>query len=1491
MYKVMMTLILTALIFVGASRDIAAASSAGEIPETDESLITGYEPASLETDVTIYVATSGSDSNDGSAAAPLATIIKAVDQAVENQANGLSTKVLIREGTYNEADTIRLYGDGTLYEDLIILEGEGEVVVSGAREWTDWQIDEEGVYFKEWPYRWGRTIFSYEGRIPEVMNKRELVLVDGEPILPVLFYEDLEPGTFYVSEPEGKIFIMKAEEIADLNEATVEVSESGGFLNDTGEYALGGLFHAKGMSNLVIKNLDFEKAAAGIWNAVLFTEVTNLLIEDSRFSQNVYTGLLLEKCTNVSIYRSEANDNGGKGMAIKAGKNIIISGSATNGNNWFGYPNGWIGWDPAGLKLFLAHDILIEKHQSIGNLAEGLWPDTDMINVIMRKVVVIDNAGYGIFIEANVGPVLVEKSIIVGNGKPGIYNSSTQYLTVDKSLISDNKDGQIAIFDAYGAGRGPLVGDNDYANQFHNFETGEPWISHATDMVITRSLIQGRKGSTAPLLAIHKADKVGYQNWLDTLSSDRNRYAHETPESAFVILDGDAESYVNLQEWQDHTGVDTRSRWRRRPYWLIPDPDEGDTGDTSFAEPLPGQKAMQASYVQGNAPTIDGDRDAVWDSTTSVAVDVPVQGDPGIDATGVASLLWDDAHLYYFVDVTDDQLSANNPAEWQHDNVEFFLDQNNRLAGPYEADDSQYRVNFENFVSGNNISNLMESATMIHATGYNVEGKIELDRITPALGAALGIDFQIGDEEEVNGAFERVGVMVWSDETGNGWQDTSNFGYLRLVEVAEIMDVILAMEEITTNLDPSLKVGTTHQIEFEVKMSDGTLLTPAEIAEGQVIYGSSHPEVIAVDENGFISALSVGESTLSIRFKRDGETKSYETTVVVPRVKDAYNFEDVSPRKFVVDRYEGDVVLQTWGIENVASGTELVFYEVDFGDDPYDYLIYNLQGNAPQIGDKDFSGGTIELRLDDPSSEPFGTLTIEKTFADAHVDPWHYDNSILLETYMDTVTGKHDLYMRFVGAPFNSSHLETMGKFYWANFKKGTGVKPGVTVEMVELFNLDFAANDVVAGDTPIVVDGTQVAALSIVHGGGANTFVNEDGVLKFTKVEGNPWTNPLTMSFHDFAIPDTGRIQVDYTMNAKRWSQTGGDSYADFPKFEFTTPAGTVDYGILVMQKMDALMMDELQGYPYIVYTSELNDTDLAIRFDIDLAADTFEVFVNGQQRGGVFPLGGKSPLDGVSLTNITFSMGNSGAPTAADPSEVWFDDFAVSYEVEVADGSGEIVDLFELNFDDNTAVTGMSDIEVEGAVVATLEIENAGSSNTFINEDGVLKFTHVTTDPQTLVVNNLDVPETGRVIVDYTMNIQAWSQSGAESYADFPKLEFEFADGTVDYGILVMQKLDALMMAELQGYPYIVTVNAGTMNTSLAMRFDVDLETDTFEVYVNDAQVGGTYLVGGWSEQKDAVSLKRITFNFGNSTAPTAADATVVWFDDLAVRYELTE
>jgi len=188
-------------------------------------------------------------------------------------------------------------------------------------------------------------------------------------------------------------------------------------------------------------------------------------------------------------------------------------------------------------------------------------------------------------------------------------------------------------------------------------------------------------------------------------------------------------------------------------------------------------KEIKTATALYGTPLLNNIDDPLWDRPAAIAVDQLLLAWQG--AIGTAKVLWDEQYLYVRITVQDAVLNKTNSAAHEQDSVEVFIDEQNHKSTQIQADDAQYRVNFDNEQSFREPRSAegFESASYVSHNSYTVLMKIPFRTVTPRENTLIGFDVQ------VNGASERgfrQNVAVWNDVSGMSYQDASGYGNLVL---------------------------------------------------------------------------------------------------------------------------------------------------------------------------------------------------------------------------------------------------------------------------------------------------------------------------------------------------------------------------------------------------------------------------------------------------------------------------------------------------------------------------------------------------------------------------------------------------------------------------------------------------------------------------------------------------------------------------------------
>jgi len=186
-------------------------------------------------------------------------------------------------------------------------------------------------------------------------------------------------------------------------------------------------------------------------------------------------------------------------------------------------------------------------------------------------------------------------------------------------------------------------------------------------------------------------------------------------------------------------------------------------------------------------PVIDCEMEALWDNCqwTDIAL-IYNGGENPFNVAARAKIMWDPDTIYFFVEVTDPEVT-------EADCVEFYLDELKCFDLGYRDDDRQTIVKpsgtvTSNFAvedeNGNDIGreHLGKAAGKLTDKGYNLEVALKFSHIKGAIGTEIGLEFMLSDSD-ADGAW--ITALRWNADTANGdtppYQSTEFFGTVKMV--------------------------------------------------------------------------------------------------------------------------------------------------------------------------------------------------------------------------------------------------------------------------------------------------------------------------------------------------------------------------------------------------------------------------------------------------------------------------------------------------------------------------------------------------------------------------------------------------------------------------------------------------------------------------------------------------------------------------------------
>ncbi len=498
------------------------------------------------------------DANPGTDDRPLKTITKAADLAMQNNLRKVSTRVVIAPGAYRESPSIQAKTNLTDTPMRFEARQYGTVMIAGSDVWAGWKKQgTTNTYTHTWPYKWGLTPYpqGWEGNVvlQPIVRRREMIFINGQSLTQVLSTQELQAGTFFVSEPASTVSIVPPSGVA-VETATVEVA------------VRPGLFFVEGAQNLTIQGLTFMHGNSPVGEtAVIFNNCSNVLVEDCGFLWNNWSGMTFQSggskiSRSVTARRNLANYNGAIGLEASHVNDLLYEDNETSYNNWRGALGGLLSWSNGGVKHLFIHGGVYRRHRAVGNRAPGCWFDTDCADIEVDQAFCSRNH-IGMFLEASEGPMSVTNSTIANSTSDNIFSEGGDHITLQGNIIYGGATAQIHV----------LTG----VRPVDNWETKEHYDLVSERWTLRQNIIVGT--DAAPRL-VQIGNSVGANKnlFLSTLVSDENAWFSPKESEAFNVN----QKAENFSAWQTGSKQDATSRFVD-PQFVDPAQDNFALRDTS----------------------------------------------------------------------------------------------------------------------------------------------------------------------------------------------------------------------------------------------------------------------------------------------------------------------------------------------------------------------------------------------------------------------------------------------------------------------------------------------------------------------------------------------------------------------------------------------------------------------------------------------------------------------------------------------------------------------------------------------------------------------------------------------------------------------------------------------------------------------------------------------------------------------------------------------
>lgn len=514
---------------------------------------------SLETR-TVYVdAVNGKDSNPGTQSSPYASIGKGLSTAVSNNRSSLGTLVLVNPGTYRESITLNSAANDTSLPITLQAVTTGTAILSGAVQFTGWTTysKNSSIYTHSWTNNWGLCQTNGTAGAPaqpDIMLRREMVVVNGTVLTQVLSLSDVIQGTFYVDQNLNLLYMWPPSGTS-ISSADVEVSDKDGLLTFSGK------------DNFVVRGMVFQYDSSCRYGAAVTVQgqSNNFLFDSDTFNWNNANGLMINyAATNLTVQNSTANYNGQAGFHVTEMKNSLFQNLVANYNNWRGAQGTVYSWDSAGFHSFQGHTETVNGLQTAYNLGYGTHWDTDHKSVTITGMQNIGSLLPGDFWEKDEGPISISNSVNCYNGlaldplaqpSSGVAFRNTENVTLSGNTYYNNATGAFTI---EGTAGGLAVTDWETNQTYNLVSSGYNLQNNLFDATGTQSVFVD--------VGLDGADWTTFLNGQTgalpgsaRFNSNTNTWWNADNTTAFIVPEPATSTLDDFPTWQGLTGQDTLS--------------------------------------------------------------------------------------------------------------------------------------------------------------------------------------------------------------------------------------------------------------------------------------------------------------------------------------------------------------------------------------------------------------------------------------------------------------------------------------------------------------------------------------------------------------------------------------------------------------------------------------------------------------------------------------------------------------------------------------------------------------------------------------------------------------------------------------------------------------------------------------------------------------------------------------------------------------------
>jgi hypothetical protein len=498
----------------------------------------------LETAFVYVDVVHGSDTNgNGSISNPYQTINKGVSVAEANNQAGIGTQVNIQPGTYRESVTMNASALTTSLPITFQAVTNGTVIIDGATVMTGWTVysGNSNIYTNSWTYDFG-TCAEITGcpSAQSIVLQSEMMVVNGVVMTQVLSIAELEPGSFYVDQTGGTVYLYPPSG-TNVAAATIETATQPA------------LWTLAGVNNIVLRGLTFQYASSCRSNAAVSISgsASNVLLDTLTIQWNNGQGLsITNPFTNYTVQNTISNHNGDSGFQEYQTLNGLWTNDTASFNNWRGAQGGYYACNVGGSHPFQSHSDTLNGMTFAYNQSYGIHWDTDNANDSATNIVSTNNLIGSAFSEKNEGPLSITSSNLC-NGSPllgagGLAIRNSTDVSITNSTVINNPPAQIVIFGTPGG------------IEITNWQTGQNINLITSHLTNTGNILEG-VGSTQQLFQDSTLGGSDWTTFETGFDSNNNTWWNASNSTTEFVVPLPLDTMLTFAGWQSTTGQDAAS--------------------------------------------------------------------------------------------------------------------------------------------------------------------------------------------------------------------------------------------------------------------------------------------------------------------------------------------------------------------------------------------------------------------------------------------------------------------------------------------------------------------------------------------------------------------------------------------------------------------------------------------------------------------------------------------------------------------------------------------------------------------------------------------------------------------------------------------------------------------------------------------------------------------------------------------------------------------